>query len=320
MNKKWENKLLFNSEGDGGGSGGATSLLGTPATGGEAPAGKAGGGNLPGAASGGEGAGAAGAANDPNGGAAPDWRSSLPKELQENASLRKFTSIPALAGAYVNAQKLIGGDKIPVPTEHTTPEEFRGILNKLGLPEKAEDYKIEFKEKSLGADFTKAFQGKAHELGVLPKQAQAMADWFGELAGQEAGNTEKLIKEQFEATVTDLKKDWGNAFQLNVGRANKVLLEYGGKEMVDAFNKEGLGSNKSVLQFLAKMGEHLYKEQKVVGGDDTSLGDQLSPKELDVAIGKLRAEPAYFNKQDPRHKGLVEEVNRLSELRWPKKA
>lgn len=320
MRLNWENKILFDGEGDGGsGGGGAASLLGTPPDGGTPPAGGGGGNPPPGAAGGAGGAGAGGAPNDPAKSTPTDWRTSLPKELQEDATLKKFTSVHALAGAYVNAQKLIGADKIAIPTEHTSAEEFRGVLNKLGLPEKVDDYKLEFKEKSIGTDFTKKFTAKAHEIGILPKQAQALADWYGEVADAEMVNAQNFSKQQFEQTVADLKKEWGNGYNLNVGRANKVLLEYGGKELVQAFNEQGLGANKSVLQLLAKLGEHLYKEPKHLGGGESGVGD-MTPKELDAAMAKLRSEPAFYDRNHPRHKIVVEEMDGLAKQRWAPKS
>ena len=132
------------------------------------------------------------------GSGAQDWRTSLPKDMQENVSLKKYTSVEALAGAYINAQKLIGGDKIPVPTSHTTPEEWNGIFRKLGVPEKKEDYKVSFGEKPpVGDTFANAFVDQAYKLGIIPAQAQKLADWF---------NSETATQSQKAVTIVTGKQ------------------------------------------------------------------------------------------------------------------
>ena len=117
-----------------------------------------------------------------------DWRATLPESIREDATLKKYKSVDDLAGAYINAQKLIGGNKMVVPNENTTEDEWKDIFKKLGVPEKVDDYKVKFKDGStIQEDFVKDFQATAHKLGVLPKQAQALAEWFSDInLGSEA--------------------------------------------------------------------------------------------------------------------------------------
>jgi len=312
MRKMWNNlKMDAATDGGaaGGSSGGATSLLNT--NGGTPPAKADGTGTPPGDA----GKSDASTNNASKGDAATDWRSSLPKELQEDATIKKFTSVHALAGAYVNAQKLIGGDKIAVPGKHTTEDDWKEIHKKLGLPEKIEDYGIKFKEGvSVDEQFATSFKQQAHAAGVLPKQAQALAEWFSDRIMANQVNQSEKIKQQFEANVNTLKKDWGNAYELNVNRANKAIMDLGGKEMVEYVNKSGMGSDPAFLKFLAKVGETVFTEHKFVDGQGGA--GTMGPKELEAEIKKIQANPAYFDKMHPQHKVLVEEAKGLYEKRY----
>ena len=120
LNKVLVAHLLDTAGGGDGGGGGASGSLLTPSGGGSgAPAGAGDAGAASGADSG-KPAGDAGTGDGAKGGGAADWRSQLPKELQEDATLKKYTSVSALAGAYLNAQKLIGADKIAIPGKHAT--------------------------------------------------------------------------------------------------------------------------------------------------------------------------------------------------------
>lgn len=316
-------KLLMDTANDGtgggaggGGQGSGGSLLTTSTGGGTSTAGAGNAGAAQGAA-GNQSAGNPGANNGAQGGGAPDWRSQLPQELQEDANLKKFTSISALASSYLNAQKLIGGDKIPVPSKHATDEDWGNVFRRLGNPEKIEDYQVKFKDTAtVDEKFATQYREQAHKLGILPKQAQAMADWFSDLnAGSEA-EYQATMKQQFEASVANMKKDWGNAFDVNIARANKVIDELA-KEDKQYFIDSGLGGNEKFMRFMAKIGETLYKEDKIVG-EGGGVG-QMSPKELDESINKLKIDPAYINRDHPNHKTAVAEMKNLFELRFPAK-
>lgn len=307
MKLNWMARLMDKAgDGTGAGASAGNSMLG--------------GGNGAGASGGGTNANgdAGGNGNDGanGGGSAADWRAGLPKEMQDNPVLKKYTSVEALAGAYVNAQKLIGADKIPVPSKHTTDEEWNQIYRKLGLPEKEEEYAVKFKEgTSIDDDFTKAFKANAHKFGVLPKQAQALADWFSDVNINAEKAVQGEMAKQYEAGVANLKKDWGNAFDLNIARANKALSELGGKETVEHFIKSGYGGDEKVMRFLAKVGETVFGEHKVVEGQGTSSA--MNPQELDAEIRRVQAEPGYYDKSHPNHKAIVKEVADLYAKRYP---
>lgn len=322
MKRMWNN-LLMDKAGDGTGGGGVSGG-GAPAAGTNSfitPDGQAGkaapkegdAGTPPG----GTGAAPASTTNPPAGNAPTDWRSGLPAELQEDASLKKFTSVHALAGAYINAQKLIGGDKIPVPNKHTTEADWKEIYKKLGVPEKVDEYQIKFKDGvPVDEEFSKQFVSQAHTLGILPKQAQALADWFSDSIVQGDQKSQQKANEHFEQQKAVLTKEWGNSFELQINRANKVAKELGGAEFVDYLNNTGMGANATVMKFLAKIGENMYKEHKFVEGEGTS--STMSPKQLDSEIAKLQSHPAYMDKLHPQHKAIVDEITGLYQKRYQK--
>lgn len=299
--------VLMDSAGDGtggGGDGGAPSLLDNPGSGGD-PAGGGGSDDPPGGGTGGKG--------DPpsdkptKGGSPADWRSSLPKELQDDATIKKFPSVDALAGAYLNAQKLIGADKIAVPNPKTaTPEDWENVFNKLGRPA-LEKYEVKFKDgESVDKDFAEAFRASAHKAGLLPSQAQALADWF---SGRRTEAEQKYIetqKNELKAQVENLKKDWGNTFDARIGRVNKMLQEAGA---TDYFKKAGYGSDATLYRYLDTFAEKLYKDHKLVDG---ASGKTVRTKdEVQAAISKMHADPAYTNKNHPAHNAAVKEMQSL---------
>lgn len=314
-NSQNRHRIVFNKAGDadGGGSGGTPSILTPPSGGGGA------------AASGGDPNPAPGAANNdksagdtPPSSATPgannkDWRSELPAELQADASLKKFGSVSTLAQSYLNAQKLIGKDKIPVPGPETSDEQWKEIFEKLGVPSDAKEYKVKFKDGvQLEEKFTEAFRDNAHKLGILPKQAQALADWFSDINLQSNDSYVKEAKASAEKNINALKQEWGAAYAAKVARINKVLDDHGGMELKKEFDRMGLGAEPAVLKLLAQVGDKLYKEDKVVG-DEGGVSSSYTPAEARAEALKITSDPkhAYWFKEHPQHKDAVAEVARL---------
>jgi hypothetical protein len=65
-----------------------------------------------------------------------DWRSSLPDELKNDATLQNFKDVESLAKTVVHQQKVLGS-RIPIPK---TDEERSELYTKLGRPESGEAY------------------------------------------------------------------------------------------------------------------------------------------------------------------------------------
>lgn len=313
MRNLWNNMMmnLATDAGGGGGAGGAPSLFTAP-IGGGSPESKQG---SPSPAPGTDTkppAGNASPSADTKGGNPSDWRATLPKELQEDASLKKFTSVDALAGAYVSAQKLIGADKIALPGKHTTPEEFRQVLHKLGLPEDAAKYDVKFKASDLEG-LTSSFKEAAYKAGVLPQQAQAIADW---IESQKQADSQAIQKDQetkFNNTVANLKKEWGEAYSRKLGTVTKALVDAGGTEAVEYINSIGLGADETFVKLMANLADKIYGEHHIVEGE--SQGG-MTPKEIEAEIAKLKTSPAFLDKSHPQHKVVIDEYTALFQKRY----
>lgn len=311
MNRLLLNALILMDQagGDGGaGGGGAGSLLSPAGAGSGAPSGggDGGSGTPPDANSGGS---VPAGGGSPTGGTPPaDWRSSLPAELQESASLKRYKSVSDLAGAYINAEKLISGDKMAVPNQNWTENEWKNFFTKAGVPEKVDDYQVKFKEGvTIDEDFAKQFRENAHKMGVLPKQAQGLADWFSEI---NLASEQKMLEQQkaeFDKQVGELRKEWGNAFDLNIARANKLIKESGAFEH---FQKMGYGSDPVLMKYLAKIAAEKYTDPKIFEAGSGGEGAR-TPAEIDAAIAALQTDVAYNTATHPGHKGAVERMHAL---------
>lgn len=244
-----------------------------------------------------------------------DWKLALPPELQEDASLRTINDISTLAKSYVHAQKLIGADKIPVPSKHATDDDWKKVYSKLGLPEKIEEYQVEFKESAtLDKKFIEDFKKAAHSAGVLPKQAQALANWYQEINANAEQEALKVLEGRRIEEIDGLKKEWGAAFEKNVTAARKALGKFADQETVEYLDKTGLGNDVRLVKLLAKVGETL-KEDSVIGNNESGPGvmTPAQAKEEIESIMKDQSHP-YWKADHPNHRAAVKEMSRLFEM------
>lgn len=214
------------------------------------------------------------------------WRDALPEDLRAHESLSKIANMEGMARSLVSAQKMIGNrnfDRMVEVPDTTDADGVRALQMRLGLPEKAEDFKLqELKDapETMGLDkpLAKAFTETAHKLGILPGQAQGLFQWFSD-------QTAAALAQQdtdFEAEDTErelaLKAEWGAAFHQNSAAADFAVEKLGGQKLRDILNDAGVGLEPVVLNALVKVGRMLAEDR--VGSDgqpDFKFGDTPEP-------------------------------------------
>lgn len=297
--------------GDGKGGGATDDLLGTPQGGGSSS--KGGQGTGGGAGTGGSPTGDQSNAGGAGGNAASDWKSSLNAELRENSSIGRYKSVEELANGYINLQRQFSGNKIVVPTDKSTPEEWQETFTKLGLPKEVKDYQVKFAEgATIDPKFTEDFKALAHKQGILPKQAQALADWFSEQNKGAETVYANEIKTARAAELKSLQTDWGDAYKQNLGVANMVFSELP-EDLQKSIKESGLAGNVKLTRALAEIGKKYLSEDQIKGGAQGGGQQSFSPAEAkkaaDAIMGDLKH--PYHIKDHPAHGSAVKEVQAL---------
>lgn len=312
--------LMDAATGDQGGGGGGT-LLTTPPGG----SGSSGAGGNPGSvtppAQGGAPAGNPGNAGGTTGNQNNSWRSALPAELQAEPSLQTFNDISALAKSFIHAQKAIGADKIILPGKHATEDDWKQVYTKLGLPADIKNYEVKMSESaSINKDFVEKFKTTAHAAGILPQQAQKLADWFQEVNGQSEAEVKKVKEAKVKADIDGLKNEWGAAYDKNLSVAGQVLREAADQETLAYLDQTGLGNDTRLIKLLAKVGEKFMKEDSAVGGNP-EFPAKYTPKEALAEANKIigNFDHPYHKSDHPNHKAAVQEVQDLFNMASPTK-
>lgn len=250
--------------------------------------------------------------------AGEDWKASLPEDLRQDPSLADIQDVPNLAKGFINAQKLIGRDKIPVPGEDAPPEEWDRVFNRLGRPATPEEYSVEMPETlpegfQLDDELQKGFLEKAHKLGLTAKQAAGLARWMVDTDIQ--GYNDIVRDDQLAMAEGEkaLRAKWGKAYDQNVARARWLLDEFGDNDTARLIEKAGFTSNPVFIGFLgniaSKMGEDTLK------GSGFQQFNVMTPEAATTEIARLRGDKdfmAKYQSKDPAvRKAAIEKMQQL---------
>ena len=131
------------------------------------------------------------------------WKESISEQYRNDPNIEKFTEIDALAKSYINATKMIGQDKVVIPTNNSTEEAWNDVYDKLGRPESAEKYSLDAKSEVVNFDEAaiKSFAEQSHKLGLNNKQAQGILEFYK----NNYSNDSYLIK-KIKLSYEDLKE------------------------------------------------------------------------------------------------------------------
>lgn len=246
-----------------------------------------------------------------------NWKEALDAELLDNPSIKSIKDINALAKSFIHGQKLVGADKIVVPSNLTSDEEWKGIFQKLGMPESVEKYDFKFGEAD--KEFVGKFKALAVESGILPKAAEKLFAFFESESKSVIENNESSSKVAFEETVLGLKKEWGQAYDRKLANAAGLFNKFADDD-TKAFMKEtGFSNNPAVLKLMSKIADSFGEDKFVAPGGNGQMG--ITPQEADAQIQAIYRDTShpYFHKGHPKNSEARAEMARLQQAKINKK-
>jgi len=240
-----------------------------------------------------------------SGGDNQDWRSTLPDELKNDATLQNFKDIESLAKTVVHQQKVLGS-RIPLPKSE---QEYNELYNKLGRPEDpnkyeikiSQDYEQYFKKENLDE-----FKNVAHKIGLNNQQVNALIDYQTNSIKYEMENEPAMIAAQKNETEQVLKQEWGYDYDKNVRAATRALEVYGDDELRDMISNTSAGNNPAVIKFFARLGQEVT-EDMAKNTQNNRLA--VSPLDAKEEINKIMLDGNH-----PYHKGDQMAVEKMRQL------
>jgi len=251
-----------------------------------------------------------------SGGSGNEFLEMIPTDLREHPSLSPIKDVENLARSYVNAQRLIGSDKIPMPV-NPTDEDLDRIYGKLGRPEAPDGYGIKADGQIVTEDVATNFSDVAHKLRLNPEQAEGIMEYYKSTVQQAMTADAGLVEEARESTEATLRQEWGRAYEQKVEAAAKTAQEFADQSVFDLTLSDGskLGDNAEFIKAFAKIAEF----RQTVTSEDTvaemSQSNVMTPAnaraEIDAIMGDRSH--AYWNKNNPGHANAVANMQNLME-------
>lgn len=249
-----------------------------------------------------------------------DWRDSIPEEVRGHSSLENIKDIGALAKSYVHAQQMVGADKIALPSKSATAEEWGEVYSKLGRPDSPDGYDFSFENVpenfEVDQDMVSWFREAAHGAGINAQQAQVMLDAYNQLNFSQVESAGAEAQARITEVETELRKEFGQAFDDRMALANGVLAEFGNPEITEVQLADGtmLGDNPEIIRMLANLG--VYMQEKM--GEDTLEGVKTSgavtPDDAQAKLRELTApNTPYWDARHPEHQWYISEAMKWRE-------
>ena len=244
------------------------------------------------------------------------WKDSISEDFRNDPSIEKFTEIDALAKSYINATKMIGQDKIVIPTKNSSQETWDEAYAKLGRPESADKYALDAKSDVVPFDETaiKSFAEQSHKLGLNNKQAQGILEFYKnnmEGSAQQAKIDTETAQSQAEQ---ELRQEWGRDFDGKVKQAGALAKANINPEVLDMTLSNGtrLGDHPEIIKGFAKIAG-MMSEDKIVATESENV-NTVTDIETEISAITNDTDGPYWNKQHPDHDKAVQQVYTLREM------
>ena len=249
-----------------------------------------------------------------SGGSGNEFLNMIPEDLREHPSLSPIKDVPNLARSYVNSQKLIGADKLPLPA-NPTDEDLDRIADRLGRPETASGYEIPVDGSIVTEDVAKEFSEIAHEARLTPTQAKRIMEYYKDAAeATMKDDADKRHQSQVDAMAT-LKAEWGSNYDKNIQRATELAEELSDTQSITRIvlqDGTNLGDHPEFIKAFAKFAEF---KQSVTSEDtvaEKSQVNQMTKQTAQAEIDAIMRGSDYTNRKDPVARDRA--VQRVQEL------
>lgn len=266
-------------------------------------------------------------AGAPNGGTPPsDFSSMIPEEFRGHPSLAPIKDLGGLVKSYVSAQEMIGKDKVVLPNEKSTPEQWNEFFGRLGRPESPDKYGLTKDGLPEGLtvddDYLKSLSGAFHEAGLSAAQAKKVFDAMNAYAAKNF--TDSTTQEQMQMTqaMENLRKEFGSAFDARIDGARRAVATFLDEQSREFLQNSGLDGHPEMVRIFAEIGAKLGEPATDGGGGQGGGGfGPMTPAQANAEINARYADAEfmqmYNDRYHPRHAWAVEQLQQLFHFAHP---
>lgn len=249
------------------------------------------------------------------------WRDDfLPEDIRNDPNFTKFESKESFAKSHLNLVKMIGSDKIVVPKEGDQAA-WDAFFKAGGRPDTPDAKAYGFEKPTdlpAGLEYSEEQDARlasiVHKAGLNKSQAHMVRQEFIKYMGEGVSAQGEAFETSRATQETQIKTEWGRAYDQNMKEAKIALKEYGGDEFAAYLEQTGLGNHPAMIKAFHKIASKTMGEDKLIG-----VGGERenTPADLDKAIADYRQlhTASLFDASHPDHKLRTAEYTRLFEKR-----
>ena len=222
--------------------------------------------------------------------------------------LKRLKSPADLTRAYLEAQKIVRKGVEPMTINDESSEEDIAAYRKgVGIPEKVEDYKLEFSENMKPTEADKealdAFRQMAYEKHIPPAHAQAALDWYEASQELQLQDIQEAALNFRTETSEALREDWGGEYKSNITAIKTFMESRLGESYTDLAHKQFadgtfLGDDPNFLKMMVGPATDHVGPNAIFSGDIQSKATDLEKRKdeiLQMKVSKDRHEKARYN-------------------------
>lgn len=224
-----------------------------------------------------------------------------------------------LGRSYLSLEKLLGREKVPVPTDDNDDEGWNRWYAAMGRPEAPDKY--EFQRPDLPQDLPydeemeKDFRAWAHKNGLNKRQANNFYDGFVKRQVERHAAYHDHQKQSRAKVEMDLRREHGAQYEGKVALARTAIQQFADPDYRAFLDESGLGNDPRMIRAWIRVGEKMTGETRLKGAPQA----EAQPADLDRAIADFRDKfkDALWNKDHPNHDLRNKELRKLYETRFP---
>ena len=251
-------------------------------------------------------------------GSRSEFLQQLPEEIRDHPSLQSINDVGNLGLSFVNAQRLIGADKIPLP-KNPTEDDLSNIYSKLGRPDEPSGYAIQADGQILTEGDVNTYTDIAHKLGLSKTQANGILDYYRSSIQQTTEAMSKDAQQQKQQIEQNLKAEWGADFDAKVSQANRAVADIAGQDLLDMVLQDGtkVGNHPAFIKAFASFADFKNSVTKEDTISENSVNYRMSPADAQSKIDSImndKSHPYWDRKNAVARDKAVKEVQDLYEM------
>ena len=238
----------------------------------------------------------------------PDFKTMIPEDLRGHSVLDKYKNLPDLIKGTINAQSALGKKA----SDYFTSEDPVVVAERnkiMGIPEKAEDYKISRElatGEKLGEEGEKMFREWAVANKLPAHLAQPAIEFHASIVKRINEQVTAAAEEQRVSAEKAMREEWkGDRFEHNTKQARNVLMNEFGLTAEDLTMP--IGNSTKLVKALIEKYVPLVGEDKIIEGSMAVSGGSAEEqiKQINIDMHKTQTGTPEYAKLIEAKKTLM---------------